>query len=102
MWVLHPHLQNTTVALGRCGQHWRSNKKKLVPHIQGVSWQHGMQLVTIEHVYPEWAQTPVLYPDQQRDGIVTLADALTGDFNEDATILWQTRLLNLVEVSKVN
>ena len=61
-----------------------------------------MQQVTIEHVYPEWAQVCVLYPDHQREGIVTLSDALKGEFAEDATILWQTRYLNLVEVSKVN
>ena len=61
-----------------------------------------MQLVTIEHVHPEWEDTPVLYPDHQRQGILTIADALKGDFNEDATILWKTRFLNLVEATKVN
>ena len=61
-----------------------------------------MQQVTIEHVYPEWVHTRVLYPDHQREGIVTLCDALKGEFAEDVTILWQTRYLNFVEVSKVN
>ena len=60
-----------------------------------------MQLITIEHVYPEWAGTKVLYPDHQRDGIISIGDALKGDFSEDATILWETRYLNYVEVSKV-
>ena len=70
--------------------------------MKGVLWEPGMQQVTIEHVYPEWSQTRVLYPDHQREGIVTVGDALKGDFNEDATILWQTRFLNLIGVSRIN
>lgn len=70
--------------------------------MKGVSWEHGMQQVTIEHVYPGWEQTKVLYPNLQRDGITNIGDAMRGEFAEDATILWQTRYLNYVEVSKVN
>lgn len=102
VWILHPDHQNKTIALGRCGPHWRSYKKKLVPNVKGVSWEHGMQQVTIEHVYPEWAHTKVLYPDHQREGIVTISDAMRGEFAEDATILWETRYLNFVEVSTLN
>ena len=102
VWILHPEHQNKTIALGRCGPHWRSTKKKLVPGVEGVPWEHGMQQVTVEHVYPEWSQSKVLYPDHQRQGINTIGDALKGDFAEDATILWQSRYLNYVEVSKVN
>ena len=102
VWILHPEHQNKTIALGRCGSHWRSYKKKTIASIEGVLWEHGMQLVTIEHVYPEWSQSKVLYPDNQRHGITTIGDALKGDFAEDATILWHTRYLNYVEVSKVN
>lgn len=102
VWVLHPDHQNKTIALGQCGPHWRSYKKKCVPNMKGVSWEHGMQQVTIEHVYPGWEQTKVLYPNLQRDGITNIGDAMRGEFAEDATILWQTRYLNYVEVSKVN
>lgn len=63
---------------------------------------HGMQQVTIEHVYHEWAHTKVLYPDHQREGINTISDAMRGKFDEDATILWETRYLNFVEVSTIN
>ena len=60
-----------------------------------------MQQVTIEHIYPEFAMTKVMYGDQQREGILTVSDAVNGEFSEDATILWSTRYLNFVEVSKV-
>ncbi|KAG0622396.1 hypothetical protein M758_3G094500 [Ceratodon purpureus] len=102
VWILHPEHQNKTIGLGRCGLSWRSYKKKLVPGVENVSWKHGMQQVTVEHVYPEWSKAKVLYPDLQRPGINSIGDALKGDFAEDATILWQTRYLNYVEVSKVN
>ncbi|KAG0572586.1 hypothetical protein KC19_VG107800 [Ceratodon purpureus] len=102
VWILHPDHQNKTIGLRRCGLSWRSYKKKLVPGVENVSWKHGMQQVTIEHVYPKWSQSKVLYPDLQCHGINTIGDALKGDFAVDATILWHTRYLNYVEVSKVN
>ena len=49
-----------------------------------------MQQVTIDHVYPEYANVAVLYPEHQRQGIVKVTDALDGEFAEDATIVWKT------------
>lgn len=39
-----------------------------------------MQQVTVEHIYPQYASTKVLFPERQRDGIDTLSDALNGEF----------------------
>ncbi|KAG0595541.1 hypothetical protein M758_UG175300 [Ceratodon purpureus] len=33
VWILHRDHQNQTIALGRCGPHWRSYKKKIVPNV---------------------------------------------------------------------
>ena len=60
-----------------------------------------MQQITIDHVYPEFSQTKVLYNEKQREDIATISDALNGEFSEDATILWKTRYINYVEVCKV-
>ncbi|KAG0606784.1 hypothetical protein M758_9G167300, partial [Ceratodon purpureus] len=106
VWVLHPDHPGKTIALARAGPHWRSYKKGSVPkgsvpNIKGVSWEYGMQQVTLEHIYPEFTQTKVMYDSQQRDRILTVSDAVNGEFAEDATVLWSTRYLNFVEVSKV-
>ena len=58
-----------------------------------------MQQVTIEHIYPEFAETMVLYLDHQREGIVTISDAIRGEFAEDATVLWETHYLNYVKLA---
>ena len=101
VWVLHPDHPGKTIALARAGPHWRSYKKGFVPNVKGVSWEYGMQQITIDHVYPEFSQAKVLFGEKQRDGIATISDALSGEFSEDATILWKTRYINYVEVCKV-
>ena len=57
-----------------------------------------MQQVTVDHVYPQFMKAKVMYPEQQRAGIETISDALTGEFAEDATLLWKTNYLKFVEV----
>ena len=98
---MHPEHIGETIAIGRTGQHWRSQKKKLVPDVKGVQWEAGMQLVTIEHVYPQWRHLRVMFPDQQRPGILTLGDTQEGAFDEDATVIWKTNYLKYVEVGNV-
>ena len=56
-----------------------------------------MQQVTIDHVYPEWAQVKLLFPDQQREGIKVLMDAMQGEFKEDATVIWRSDFLLDIE-----
>ncbi|KAG0571645.1 hypothetical protein KC19_VG030400 [Ceratodon purpureus] len=50
-------------------QHSLADKQEeICQNIQGVSWEHGMQLVSIEHVYPEWgvrAQSGYPAPDRK-------------------------------------
>ena len=101
VWILHPEHPNEAVGLGRSGPHWRSQKQKLVPNVKGIEWEFGMQQVTVEHIYPQYASTKVLFADRQREGIETLSDALNGEFAEDSTILWRSTYLRNVEVSKV-
>ncbi|KAG0595201.1 hypothetical protein M758_UG148600 [Ceratodon purpureus] len=100
VWVMHPDHQNETVALGQSGPHWNSKKTKNVPNVSGVPWEPGMQLVTIEHVYPQWSHVIPMYPDKQRQGLQTMADAMNGEFAEDSTILWRTNYLNYVQAAK--
>ena len=97
---MHPDHQNETVALGQTGPHWKNPKTKNVPIVSGVQWEAGMQLVTIEHVYPQWSHVLPLYPDKQRQGLLTMADAVNGKFAEDSTILWRTNFLNYVQAVK--
>ncbi|KAG0594702.1 hypothetical protein M758_UG101300 [Ceratodon purpureus] len=59
-----------------------------------------MQLVTIEHVYPQWTHVIPMYPNQQREGIRTMQDVLDGAFAEDLTILWNTSYINYVQAAK--
>ena len=97
---MHPDHQNEIVALGQSGPHWNSKKTKNVPNVSGMPWEPGMQLVTIEHVYPQWSHVIPMYPDKQRQGLQTMADAMNGEFAEDSTILWRTNYLNYVQASK--
>ncbi|KAG0570851.1 hypothetical protein KC19_6G192200 [Ceratodon purpureus] len=101
VWVMHPEHIGETIAMGRTGAHWRSHKKKLVPDVKAVLWEAGMQLVTIEHVYPQWRHLRVMYPDHQRPGILTMGDTQEGAFDEDSTVIWRTNYLKYVQVAKV-
>lgn len=98
---MHPEHIGETIAMGRTGAHWRSHKKKLVPDVKAVLWEAGMQLVTIEHVYPQWRHLRVMYPDHQRPGILTMGDTQEGAFDEDSTVIWRTNYLKYVQVAKV-
>ena len=101
VWILHPDHPEETIGLGRTGPHWRSHKKGTVPNVHGVPWEFGMQQVTVDHIYPQFMKSKVMYPGQHRSGIETISDALTGEFAEDATVVWKTNYLKLVEVGGV-
>ncbi|KAG0595612.1 hypothetical protein M758_UG181600 [Ceratodon purpureus] len=97
VWILHPEFPNETIAIGKAGPHWRTAKKTWIPNVSNVSWEPGMQQVTVDHVYPQYMNVEVLHPNSQREGIITIFDALDGAFAEDATIVWKTRFLKCVE-----
>ncbi|KAG0594043.1 hypothetical protein M758_UG042700 [Ceratodon purpureus] len=39
VWVLHPMYPNQTIAIGKSGPHWRSQKKVWIPNVANVCWE---------------------------------------------------------------